>query len=323
MESARWFARLTRSRPSAERIVRIALLGLGLIGGSIAKALREDPAGVGPFDPTGVEIAAWTPSSAGPRAALEAGAVDHVARTIAEAVDGAALIVICAPPIAATSILDELVICRRSGRLAEGAVVTDVLSTKRWIMAEAAKRTLRFCGGHPMAGKHEAGFGAAEASLFVGRPWVVVPDHHGASSAAALVERLASSCGAKPIMMDADLHDAATAAVSHLPLLLSAALVSAVSQGEQGSAVDGWRVSHLLASSGWNSATRLARGSDEMGADILATNAREVRRRLRALRDELERWDARLAAAENDPVVGRTDIRARLAEARETLEELG
>ena len=141
--------------------MRIALLGLGLIGGSIAKALREDPAGVGPFDSTGVEIAAWTPSSAGPRAALEAGAVDHVARTIAEAVDGAALIVICAPPIAATSILDELVICRRSGRLAEGAVITDVLSTKRWIMAEAAKRTLRFCGGHPMAGKHETGFGAA------------------------------------------------------------------------------------------------------------------------------------------------------------------
>jgi len=99
--------------------------------------------------------------------------------------------------------------------------------------------------------------------------------------------------------------------------------VSAVSPGEQGKAVDGWRVSHLLASSGWNSATRLARGSDEMGADILATNAREVRRRLRALRDELERWDARLAAAENDPVVGRTDVRARLAEARETLEELG
>ena len=303
--------------------MRIAILGLGLIGGSIAKALREDPSGVGPLDPTGVEIAAWTPSSVGPRAALEAGAVDHVARTIAEAVDGAALIVICAPPIAATSILDELVICRRSGRLAEGAVITDVLSTKRWIMAEAAKRTLRFCGGHPMAGKHETGFAAADSSLFIGRPWVVVPDHQGASSAAALVERLASSCGAKPIMMDADLHDAATAAVSHLPLLLSAALVSAVSQGEQGKAVDGWRVSHLLASSGWNSATRLARGSDEMGADILATNAREVRRRLRAFRDELERWDARLAAAENDPVVGRTDIRARLAEARETLEELG
>lgn len=244
--------------------MRIALLGLGLIGGSIAKALREDPSGAGPLDPTGVEISAWTPSAAGPRAALEAGAVDHVARTIAEAVDGASLIVICVPPVAASDILDELVVCRRSGRLAEGAVITDVLSTKRWIMAEAAKRTLRFCGGHPMAGRHESGFGAADASLFIGRPWVVVPDHGGTSSAAALVERLAASCGARPIMMDADLHDAATASVSHLPLLLSAALVSAVTQGEQGRAVDGWRVSHLLASSGWNSATRLARGSDEM-----------------------------------------------------------
>ena len=302
--------------------MRVALLGLGLIGGSIAKALRDDPSGAGPLDPGGVEIAAWTPSSLGPRAALDAGAVDQVARTIAEAVDGAALVVICAPPVAATNILDELVICRRSGRLAEGAVITDVLSTKRWIMAEAAKRSLRFCGGHPMAGRTETGFAAADGGLFLGRPWVVVPDHHGASSAAALVERLASSCGARPVTMDAELHDAATAAVSHLPLLLAAALVSAVSQGEQGQAADGWRVSHLLASSGWNSATRLARGSEEMGADILATNAREVRRRLRALRDELERWDARLAAAENDPLVGRIDIRARLAEARETLKEI-
>ena len=102
--------------------MRVALLGLGLIGGSIAKALREDPSGSGQLDPNGVEIVAWTPSSLGPRAALDAGAVDQVARTIAEAVDGAALVVICAPPVAATSILDELVICRRSGRLAEGAV---------------------------------------------------------------------------------------------------------------------------------------------------------------------------------------------------------
>jgi prephenate dehydrogenase len=171
--------------------VRLALLGLGLIGGSIARSLREDPAGAGPFDQGGVEIAAWTPSSLGPRAAHEAGVVDQVARTVAEAVDGAALIVICAPPVAATGILDELVICRRSGRLAEGAVITDVLSTKRWIMAEAAKRSLRFCGGHPMAGSTETGFAASDGRLFMGRPWVVVPNHHGASSAAALVERLA------------------------------------------------------------------------------------------------------------------------------------
>ena len=113
--------------------MKVALLGLGLIGGSIARALREDPASVGPLDESGLEIVAWTPTQAGPREALAAGVIDSVGRSIAETVDGAALVILCAPPIAMTEILDELVICRRSGRLADGAVVTDVASTKVWI----------------------------------------------------------------------------------------------------------------------------------------------------------------------------------------------
>ena len=300
--------------------MRIALLGLGLIGGSIAKALREDPAGAGPMDGEPLHLVAWTPSATGPRAAFDAGAIDEVARTIAEAVDGAALVILCAPPMASTAILDELVICRRSGRLLDQAVITDVASTKRWMIAEAARRGLRFCGGHPMAGSHERGFAAAAANLFVGRPWVVVPGPN-AGSGAALVERLEVSCGARPITMEAELHDAAVASVSHLPLLLAVALVESIALGAGAEGPDGWELSRLLASSGWSSATRLARGSEEMGADILATNAAEVRRRLRFLRTELERWDARLAAAENDPLVGRIDLRARLAEARAALEE--
>ena len=94
--------------------MKVALLGLGLIGGSIARALREDPASVGPLDQGGVEIAAWSPTQSGPRAALAAGVIDSVGRTIAETVDGAALVVLCAPPIAMTQVLDELAICRRS-----------------------------------------------------------------------------------------------------------------------------------------------------------------------------------------------------------------
>ena len=120
--------------------MKVALLGLGLIGGSIARALREDPASVGPLDESGVEIVAWTPTQTGPRDALAAGVIDSVGRSIAETVDGAALVILCAPPIAMTAILDELVICRRSGRLADGAVVTDVASTKVWIAREAAAR---------------------------------------------------------------------------------------------------------------------------------------------------------------------------------------
>ena len=302
--------------------MRIALLGLGLIGGSIARALREDPSGAGAFDRDPLHLVAWTPSAGAPREALAAGLVDEAARTIAEAVDGAGLVVLCVPTMAAAAILDELVICRRSGRLLESAVVTDVSSTKRWTVAEAAKRGLRFVGGHPMVGGNETGFGSGDPRLFAGRPWVIVPGPN-AGAGAALVERLATSCGARPITMEAELHDAAVAGVSHLPLLLSAALVEAVAGGAAAEAPDGWRVAHLLASSDWAAATGLARGSDEAGTDIIATNADEVRRHLRALRDELERWDARLAAVGRDPLGGKTDIRRRLAAARATLEELG
>lgn len=300
--------------------MRVALLGLGLIGGSIARALREDPAGVGPLGGAPVEIAAWTPSQTGPRTALAAGSIDVVGRSIAEAVDGAALVILSAPPIAMAELLDELVVCRRSGRLTDAAVVTDVGSTKRWIMAEAAKRGLRFVGGHPMAGSHESGFAAADPNLFLGRPWVVVPGERSGAGQ-ALVEQLATACGARPVTMDAELHDTATAGISHLPLLVAAALVGAVALGEQANSAAGWPVARLLASSGWHSATRLARGSEEMGADLLATNAAEVRVRLRELRAELDAWEARLAAAERDPVGGRLDIRSRLAAARKVLEE--
>jgi arogenate dehydrogenase (NADP+) len=123
------------------------------------------------------------------------------------------------------------------------------------------------------------------------------------------------------VILEAELHDAATAAVSHLPLLLAAALVETVALGDAADAPDGWKISHLLASTGWLSATRLARGSEAMGADILATNAREVRRRLKTLRLVLEQWDARLAAAENDPTIGRVDLEKRLAAARAVLTE--
>ena len=302
--------------------MRIALLGLGLIGGSIVRALKEDPARAGAFADTPLTLVAWLPSDVTAKSDGDASSVDQVARTIAEAVDGASLVVLCMPAMAIPAVLDELVICRRSGRLLESAVIMDVASTKRWIIAEASKRGLRFCGSHPMTAVTEIAASEPDAGLFVGSPWVIVPGPH-AGGGPALVERLATSCGARPIMMEAELYDAAVAAVSHLPLLLSVALVEAIATGLGSDDADGWGVSHLLASGAWDAVTKLARGSDQVGADILATNAREVRRKLTAMRLELERWDARLIAAENDPAAGSRDIQSRLNLARTYLEEHG
>jgi len=293
--------------------MRIAFLGLGLIGGSIVRALRES-SGSGAGGSGDWRISAWTPGGMGPRIGHEQGLIDHAAPSAATAVEEAELVVLAAPPIACLDLLGDLAGPLR-GALAPGAVVTDVVSTKRVIVDRASSLGVRFVGGHPMAGVEASGFEAADATLFSGRPWIVVPSDD--APALARVEALARACGARPVRMDPDDHDAAVAAISHLPLVLSAALVEAVA-GRSGQPRDGWSLAAPLAAGGWRSMTRLARGDVEMGTGIAATNAPELAARLRAMRDMIEDWLRLLEAAEGPDEVA---IRDRLASARAVLED--
>jgi prephenate dehydrogenase len=278
--------------------MRIALLGSGLIGGSIARALRAGP---GPA-PSGqsFEIAAWTPSGVGPDAAVRAGVVDRVARDVADAVRGADLVVLAAPPLACLDLVDELAGHAR-GAMDPGALVTDVASTKTRLMDRAAAGGLPFVGGHPMAGLETSGFGAARADLFAGRPWIVVP---GPSSPEGGIERvgaLASACGARPLTMTATDHDATVAGISHLPLVVAAALVEAVAGRAGEPARPDWPAAAALASGGWESMTRLARGDVAMATGIAATNGPAIAARLRDLRAVIDEWLADLDGADPDP----------------------
>lgn len=289
--------------------MRIALLGLGLIGGSIARALRraEVPA----------EIRGWTPAGRGPEAALTAGFVDAAPRSLADAVIDAELIVLAAPPLDCAWLLDELAGPMRYAR-SEGSTITDVASTKASIVARANERGVPFVGGHPMAGRETTGFGAATDDLFDGRPWVVVPGVHARPTDVERVEWLARAVGARPIRMAADAHDRAVAGISHLPLVLAAALVESVA-GRPGAPVEGWDVARVLAASGWRDMTRLARGDLAMGAGIAVSNAGELAGRIRDVRSVLDRWLADL-----DPTAGGPDLAAiegRLADAKTVLEE--
>ena len=258
--------------------MRIAFLGLGLIGGSIARALRV--AG----DP--IELAAWTPSGAGPAAGLAAGILDRAAPTPRDALDGAELVVLAAPPRSCSELLTRL-----GGDLAtalvSGATVTDVASTKGMLLRAATAAGVPYAGGHPMAGLETAGFGAADADLFRGRPWVITEAVHGGD--AGPVERLAVACGALPVRLAADEHDRLVAAISHLPLVASVALVEAVA-GTGARARDDWAAASSLAAGGWLGMTRLARGDVAMGADIAVTNAAALAARLRDLRERLGEW---------------------------------
>lgn len=262
--------------------MRVALLGFGLIGGSIARSLRRDLAEW--------TIAAWSPSGDGPARARDEGVVDDACTSPGDAVRDAELIVLAGPPLATLDLIDDL----GRGGLAEAmrpdVVVTDVASTKQAVMARAEAARLRFVGGHPMAGLEVSGYRASTADLFDGRPWVVVPGARATSDDRERVGRLARACRARPVEMSAAEHDAAVAAISHLPLVVAAALVEAVAGSGDGPDRADWPVAAGLAASGWQGMTRLARGDVAMGAGIIATNGPAIAARIRDLRDTLDAW---------------------------------
>jgi len=291
--------------------VHVALLGFGLIGGSIARALHlASP-------PEDWHVTAWSPSGDGPTAAHAEGVIDVAAGDPATAVSGADLVVLAAPASGSLELLESLAGPWRSA-LAPGAIVTDVSSTKGALMERAARLGVRFVGGHPMAGREASGYAAATADLFAGRPWILVAGE-GATSAAdlAVVASLARACGAHPVVMTAAAHDVAVAGVSHLPLIAAVALVEAVAGAAGVVARSDWAEAAPLAASGWRDMTRLARGDPRMGAAIAATNAPAIADRLRDLRAVIDDW---IEALERPGGPDEAAIAARLRAARDRLE---
>ncbi|MFI5262042.1 MAG: prephenate dehydrogenase [Candidatus Limnocylindrales bacterium] len=288
----------------------VAILGLGLIGGSLARALAR--AG-------GWHVVAWDRSSAGPARALAEGTIQGIAPDAMSASVAAHLVVLAVPVPASL----ELIALIGRSVVAAGGVLTDVGSTKTPVMAAADRiADLRFVGGHPMSGREAAGYDAAQATLFDGRPWVLVPGPASRPADLALLEAMVEACGAVPVRLDAAAHDRAVAAISHLPLVVSVALASAAMRG------DDWPTAQRLAAQGWRDMTRLARGAPGMGAGMLATNAPAVAERLRAYRAELEAWQERLDAlaasasdsASGDGATDDAELVARLAEIARGLE---
>ena len=284
------------------------MLGFGLIGGSIARALREAP------DRSAWSVVAWSPSGQGTTQAAADGTVVAAAASPEAALDRAELVVLAAPPTATIDLVDRLAGPLRSA-LDAGTVVTDVASTKGAIVEAARRHGLRFVGGHPMAGRESTGYGASVADLFAARPWVIVPADPGDAAASLAVQTLAVACGARPVRMDASEHDRLVAAISHLPLVLSAALVESVAGGVP--PAPDWSAARGLAAGGWRDMTRLARGDVTMGAGIAATNAGELAERIRAIRTVLDEW---LAELEQPGGADERRLAQRLRAARSALE---
>ena len=257
----------------------VSIIGFGLIGGSIALAVRERwPA---------VRIAG-VDRKAVLAHALGSGAIDRAADSAAD-VSGADLIVLAAPVRQNLKLLAEVV-----QRLPATSLVTDVGSTKHDIV-EAARGlgcAASFVGGHPIGGAEQGGFGFARPDLFRHRPWIFTPETVTPAPALERLFTFAQALGAKPSSMDASAHDRAMAFLSHLPQLVASALMDVIgaSAGESGL---------RLAGRGLVDTTRLASSPPETWRDICATNADavgdaldELIARLSELRADLRGGDA-------------------------------
>jgi prephenate dehydrogenase len=247
----------------------VAVVGLGLIGGSIALAVkRRWPA----VRVSAVDRAPVIETALG-LSAIDAGGPELAC------VSGADLVVLAAPVLQNVSVMRQI-----PDHLTTPALITDVSSTKRAMddAAVALPRHLRFIGGHPLAGLAVSGVEAARPDLFDGRPWfVTAPDHDGDAQLAAL-ERFIAGLGAVPQRMDAAKHDRVLAYVSHLPQLTVSALMHVVGRhaGAEGLA---W------AGRGLRDTTRLASSPASTWQDIVRTNADHVNEAIDELIAALER----------------------------------
>ena len=254
---------------------RITIIGLGLIGGSIGLALKK--AGL-----TDVQIVGHSRQRSTEGRAEQMGAIDKGEHNLPRAVQGAGMVIIATPVMTVREVMEQI-----AGDLAEGAVVTDVASTKAHVMKWAAELLpghVSFVGGHPMAGKEHQGIENAEAELFKGKTYCICPSVDASESAVKSVVGLAQLLGAEPMFIDAAEHDIYAAAVSHLPLMVASALFNLLRTSPS------WPDMSLMASSGLKDTTRLASGDPRMAHDIWVTNREAVIHWLERMEGELRRF---------------------------------
>lgn len=274
--------------------MQLSIIGLGLIGGSFGLALR-----VAQPD---ITITGWDRDPAVVALAQERGAIHHGAAAIEAAAAKADLVIIATPVLAIRSILETI-----APRLKPNTIVSDLASTKVQVLEWAQALlppTVFFVGGHPMAGSEQPGIANARADLLRGAVYCLAPLPATPPDALETIEALATSIGARPLRIAAADHDAAVAAVSHLPFVLAAALARHTAAAQH------WPTMRRLAATGYRDMTRLASGDPAMHRDIVATNAAAIGDQLRGfarlltvLADQLDDPDALLAffeAAQRD-----------------------
>lgn len=260
--------------------MRVLVIGAGLIGTSVALALKAQ----------GREVFLDDSDADALRTGLgKSGASSWSEGSTAD------LVIVATPP---SSVAD---VVRKAAHAHPDAVITDVASVKGAIFAALADEPesvlSRIVGGHPMAGREVSGARAAQSNLFVDRPWVITRTAHTSDTACAVVHELATELGAVPIERSVEEHDQAVALISHTPQVLASVLASRLAGAPQ---------SHIdLAGQGIRDTIRIAGSDAALWSDILASNAHEVAQQVAQVADSL---NAVATALENGDKQAVTDI---------------
>ncbi|HWD21806.1 MAG TPA: prephenate dehydrogenase/arogenate dehydrogenase family protein [Burkholderiales bacterium] len=251
---------------------RVAIIGVGLIGGSFALALKA----AGACN----HVVGAGRNAANVKLAQERGIVDSIAPDAVAAAHGADLVLVAAPVAQFPKIFRDI-----SSVLNPKTIVTDAGSTKRGVIAAArsglGRKVAQFVPAHPIAGAEKSGAVAAAADLFRGKRVILTPLPENADSAVRKADAAWSACGARVTRMAPEAHDALLAAVSHLPHLLAFALVHGIAGRENPAEL------FSLAAGGFRDFTRIASSHPEMWRDICMANRDRLLQELSAYEDEL------------------------------------
>jgi prephenate dehydrogenase len=255
--------------------VLVAIIGLGLIGGSIGLALRRGKK-------SGWEIVGYSRRQETVASALSLGAIERGATNLRDTVSQADLAIIATPVLTVKEIFSKI-----APHLPPGCIVTDTASTKVQVMKwaeEILPPTVDFVGGHPMAGRETYGIQAAKVELFQGCTYCLISPEKASPKSIDTVIGMVKKLGARPFFINAQEHDNLVAGISHLPMLLSAALVSLTTKNPS------WSKMSKLAASGYHDLSRLASGNPEVNAHICFSNKEAIVNWIDKFSQELERY---------------------------------
>ncbi|WP_270179046.1 prephenate dehydrogenase [Alkalihalobacillus sp. CinArs1] len=267
----------------------VAIIGLGLIGGSIALAIKQAH--------KNVMIKGFDVNENQLQLAKALRVVDETASSLEGAVESADVIIISTPVVQTEMILDQL----SKLQLNQNVIVTDVGSTKQSIV-EHAKQTLpsnvTFIGGHPMAGSHKTGVSAAKSHLFENAFYILTPEVGLDTDKLRELKELLKGANATFVELDAQEHDYLVGLISHFPHILAASLVNYVSSSNNDERINVAR----FAAGGFRDITRIASASPVMWRDILLRNKRVLLQMIDDLKEELGRIHSHIEHEDGDEI---------------------